>query len=356
MSPKKLARVARVEATLVVLADLLNGKEHDRRSIAERVDVAPAAADRQMLRLVRHVPGVVREKRGKHSVIRFHRATLEAKASPPARVAVIAASLGASLAPLFRGSSYEKGMRDAVDYLVGQARNHHRIKDADRKFYFARQGGEIAIADRHGDLDDLIDAVASSQPVTIDYTHLGGRLQKIRVEPLAIVLYLHQLYVLGRSDEHAAYPYRLARISAVERHDETFAYPTRTEFDPDQVFQKSFGIFLSDSVPIDDVKVRLTGAWAPLYAETHRWHVSQRTERAGDDVILHLHVKTCPELTAFILGFGPDAEVLEPERLRDDIAVRAKRMAERYAAPPAPPSPRPREAKREDAKRAKKKR
>ena len=47
-------------------------------------------------------------------------------------------------------------------------------------------------------------------------------------------------------------------------------------------------------------------------------------------VLVTMNVGRCPELVAFLLGFGPDCEVLEPAKLREEIATAAMKLAAVY--------------------------
>jgi hypothetical protein len=121
-----------------------------------------------------------------------------------------------------------------------------------------------------------------------------------------------------------------------EREEANFSYPTQSEYDPDQIFEDSFGVFLGADFAVRDVQVKLTGGWSN-YSQFHRWHRSQRIIRCADGVIVHLRARVCPELKAWILGFGEDAEVLAPAELRDEIARRLEQAASRYARAKALP-------------------
>jgi predicted DNA-binding transcriptional regulator YafY len=165
--------------------------------------------------------------------------------------------------------------------------------------------------------------------LSIEYTRFSGNVERVRVEPLSIVVHDHQLYVVGRV-EGAMHPYRFARIQAVDVLDDTFTYPSRTEYDPQQVFRDSFGIFLD--LPVQDIEVRLHKQWA-TYAQSHRWHDSQVVDVADDHVRVRMRVRVCPELEAWILGFGEQAEVVAPAVLRGRIAARGQELSQRYAGP-----------------------
>ncbi|MEZ4221380.1 MAG: WYL domain-containing protein [Polyangiaceae bacterium] len=328
---KPQQRYETLARTAKILTDLVKGKEHDSESIARLGHHGRAAAHRQMKELAK-CPGVSTARRGRKTVLVFDPSQL---VPPPTFPEVIAACLGTSLARVFQGSDYERNMRGALKYLVQRARRRADFANIERKFLFVAQGGEVALPDRSGILDDAIEAVLHSKKVRLEYQRYGGKVEVLDICPLSIAIYDHQLYVIGRDSRHPAYAYRFGRIRSLEELPEDFQYPSPIDYDPERVFHDSFGIFISDTYPIEDIKLRLSQKSA-VYASTHRWHRSQRTEANGDgSVTVHLRVKTCPELEMWILGLGEDAEVLEPRALRDRIATRIGTMLSIYqeAAP-----------------------
>ena len=73
--------------------------------------------------------------------------------------------------------------------------------------------------------------------------------------------------------------------------------------------------------PLVDIVVRFDPAVAQRVAET-RWHPSQVTELAADGSLLwRARVSGVLEVRSWILGWGGDAEVLEPAELRDWVAA-----------------------------------
>jgi predicted DNA-binding transcriptional regulator YafY len=328
---------------LLLAADLLRGRTHDRHSLAERLGVRPAMADRLINAAVDQLPGVVEWREGKQRKIRMD---LAAIAPEPSYPTAVAACFGSSLWPLFEGTTYQAGIRDALRHVVGRTRRRAVFRDIDRKFWFLRRGGEVALLDRAPLLDEVIEAVLHHRVLSIEYTRFSGSLQRLRVEPLSIVVHDHQLYVVGRTDGATLHPYRFARIQSVDVLDDVFAYPSRTEYDPQQVFRDSFGIFLD--LPVQDVELRLDKQWA-TYAQTHRWHDSQVVDIADDHVRVRLRVRVCPELEAWILGFGEQAEVIAPAKLREKIAARASAMDRAYGVGRVVPGPTLRKASRGDS-------
>lgn len=306
-------RSASIDRHFQFVADLLKGREHDRHSLARRLGVQPAMADRLMNAAVAHVPNVIERREGKRRVVRM--STPKAVTEPTYPVAV-AACFGASLWPLFEGSSYQAGIREALQQVIGRTKRGGVFKDIDRKFWFLARGGELALLDRAHLLDEVIEAVLQHRVLSVEYTRFEGTTTRMRLEPLSIAVHDHQLYVVARGDDGRLHPYRFSRLTDVDVLDESFPYPTRSEYDPAQVFRDSFGIFLN--LPVQDVELKLAKRWAS-FARTHRWHTSQVVDIARDHVRVKLHVRVCPELEAWIRGFGADAEVVAPVGLREKI-------------------------------------
>jgi proteasome accessory factor B len=222
--------------------------------------------------------------------------------------------------------------------IIGRTRRRAVFKDIDRKFWFLRRGGEQALLDRAPLLDEVIEAVLHHRVISIEYVRFGGDVQALRIEPLSVVVHDHQLYVIGRTrgariqgaEERrpVLHPYRFSRLRSVDVLETTFKYPSRLEYDPEHVFRDSFGVFLDR--PVENVVLRLKTRWS-TYAATHRWHESQVVHARRDGVEVRLRVGLCPELEAWILGFGEQAEVLAPKELRERVRLRLAAASDPYA-------------------------
>jgi predicted DNA-binding transcriptional regulator YafY len=305
-------------------ADLLSGEEHDRQTLAARLGIRPAMADRLIRAALAELPGVSERRHGKQRKIRMEAGS---RTAAPEYPTAVAACFGASLWPLFRGSSYEAGIRNALSHVVGRTKRRLVFENIDRKFCFLRRGGEAALTERQTVLDDVIEAVLHHRVLMARYTRFAGTSEQLRLEPLSIAVHDHQLYVLARSPHRALHPYRFARLEAVEVLDSVFSYPSRKAYDPEQVFRDSFGVFLD--LPVRVVELRLDKRWE-VYARTHRWHDSQVVTVGSDHVRVKLRVRVCPELEAWILGFGSEAEVVRPAALRGRMVAHARGLMRTY--------------------------
>ncbi len=312
---------------LTLCADLLSGQEHDRQSLALRLGVRPAMADRLIRAAIAELPGVSERRDGKQRKIRMEAGS---RTAAPEYPTAVAACFGASLWPLFRGSSYEAGIRNALTHVVGRTKRRLVFENIDRKFCFLRRGGEAALTEKQTVLDDVIEAVLHHRVLLVRYTRFAGNSEQLRLEPLSIAVHDHQLYVLARSPRRALHPYRFARLESVDVLDDVFSYPSRQTYDPEQVFRDSFGVFLD--LPVRAVELRLQKRWE-VYARTHRWHDSQVVTVGSDHVRVKLRVRVCPELEAWILGFGAEAEVVRPIDLRRRMVAHARGLVRVYRRP-----------------------
>ena len=79
-----------------------------------------------------------------------------------------------------------------------------------------------------------------------------------------------------------------------------------------------------------DVVVRFGKLVAQNVAEVN-WHKTQRLAWRDDGTLdFHVTVSGLNEISWWILGYGDQAEAIEPPELRRLVAERAKRMAAMY--------------------------
>jgi predicted DNA-binding transcriptional regulator YafY len=312
-----------VATLLSVVADLLRGDRHSRRTIAEATGKSLPTADRWIDLLEEVLPNVRRVREGKTTWIVYEGRRV------PSRSAATGACVAASLGAMFEGSQQERNLKDARDFVLRE--RGELYGDLERKFVLAPRGGESALPEAGPSLDDVIGALLENRLLRFDYVHNDGKTDALTIEPLSLVVFDHQFYVLAKRDGGTAfYPYRFARMARVEKLEEEFTYPTKGEYDPKSVLGQGFGIHIYGSGPIEDVEVILSGAWAN-FALTHRWHPTQRATRLdGGRVSLLLHVRLCRELETWILGFGEHARVAQPEGLQELIGSRLKSAAATY--------------------------
>ena len=119
--------------------------------------------------------------------------------------------------------------------------------------------------------------------------------------------------------------FRLDRMDEVKLLLPTFELPKN--FSPEAFFAGSWLIEQGDRI---HVKLKFAPEAARWVKDEH-FHDSQQMEELADGSILfEVNVQGTREITRWILSYGGNVEVLEPEPLRAAVAEAGKRMAEMY--------------------------
>jgi len=321
-----------IHRTVTLLNSLLRGDALDVHAVMKKLGLQKAGA-RRHLDALEKLAGVVRMSGKRARTLMLKLSLLEPK---PTLTAAFAACVGAGFATLFAGApKVQAAFSEVRDMVLQRARPKGTFRNLERKFQFLAAGGEIGFKENPNRLDDVITALVEEERIAIDYEHGDGRVETVKLEPLSLVVYQHQLYLVGRDPQQPSrvWPYRYARISEVRMTEETFTYPPVSQYSPDRMFATSFGIFVSEDYPVEQIKVRLSGDKA-RYANRHQWHPSQEVVMNGTTAVVSFRMKACPEVLSWLLSLGADAEVLEPTSLRDRVAEAAGMTAKLYAVPP----------------------
>ena len=153
-----------------------------------------------------------------------------------------------------------------------------------------------------------------------------ARVRPHAIEPSALT---HALYLIGHDEERGAQrTFKVERIRSASLTPDTFP-PDPTATSPARL-ARAWDVIADE--PLEQVAVRFSTSVARRVAET-RWHPSQRLEPQPDgSLVWRAQVAGLHEIRIWILGWGADAEVLAPARLREEIATELARAAERYRA------------------------
>jgi predicted DNA-binding transcriptional regulator YafY len=179
----------------------------------------------------------------------------------------------------------------------------------------------------------LAEAWANRRVVEIEYDSgvydpkKGAR--RTRVQPLAIEpsALTHALYLIGYDENRKARrTFKVERILTAALTPEAFAAPEGES--PARELLRAWDV-IADEDPVQ-VVIRFSAAVAKRAAET-RWHPSQQLEPQKDGTLLWRGlIAGMREVRIWILGWGADAEVLEPAALRHEVAAELGRAAALY--------------------------
>ena len=179
-------------------------------------------------------------------------------------------------------------------------------------------------------LASLTEAWVNQRTIRMWYQALGDETATERcvdpyfIEPAAAG---HSSYVIGhchRTNEMRTF--KIERIRAIEATSESYVIPP--VFDANSYLASAWGIVAEGE--LKTIKLRFDPELAMLLEEVV-WHPSQIVDRQADGfVIITLTVLDTVELHSWILGWGEQVEVIEPEELRKDMADTARAMLDVY--------------------------
>jgi predicted DNA-binding transcriptional regulator YafY len=175
----------------------------------------------------------------------------------------------------------------------------------------------------------LQQALADKRKVRLRYNSLfDGREIGLLLSPYAMLFSRRSWYVIGRSSLHrATRTFHLGRILESTLTDDSFTMPPRFSL------SKHLGLawhLIREPAKKSRVVVRFRPLVASNVAEV-TWHATQRIKHWPDGSIdFSVTVEGIREIAWWILGYGDQAEVLEPPELREMVAERVRGMAAIY--------------------------
>ncbi|MFO7531149.1 MAG: transcriptional regulator [Candidatus Limnocylindrales bacterium] len=185
-------------------------------------------------------------------------------------------------------------------------------------------------------LRGLTQALAERRIVEMEYEagvyDASRPMRRVRLHPYAIEpsALTHALYVIGYDEERQdRRTYKVERIQSVTLTPDTF--PAQGESVAREM--RDAWDVISDDTPVE-ILIRFDPSVSQRVHET-RWHPSQVEELEDDGSLLwRARVSGVLEIRAWILGWGPAAEVLAPDDLRAWVAEQHAAAAERYREQP----------------------
>ncbi len=188
---------------------------------------------------------------------------------------------------------------------------------------------------RHADiLDALLIGIEDRRVIRLTYqSQRAARPSSYSIHPYRLTRYQGSLYLIGRkAAEPGIRTWRVDRIAVAEPDETRFMVPA--DLDLDAHFAGSFGIYDGDQ-PCT-VRIWIAAARARYVQEKH-WHSSQRLDPLPDgSLTITFDLTSTVEVKSWLLGFGRDAELLEPAWLRSELSDEFHELASRYRRPIQP--------------------
>lgn len=166
----------------------------------------------------------------------------------------------------------------------------------------------------------LLAAIGDAQPVTFAYRPGAASASTTRtLEPWGVVTYRGRWYVVGHDrDREATRTFRLSRISEVAPVDDPGDVTVPDDIDLQQIVSSAVAAASGSdggSAQIWVARDRAAGLRRLAVRATSR----DLDGDPGD--VLEIEIRSLPTLTRMVLGAGPDAAVLSPPELVDEVVA-----------------------------------
>lgn len=177
-------------------------------------------------------------------------------------------------------------------------------------------------------LEDVQRAMRERRLCQVKYcARSSGEQHDYLIAPLRILAYREALYIRCRLYDSPATPTAAFRTLALHRVQNltpnNAIFTTKSNDDKDPHFGFPFH-------PPIRIRAAFHGP-AATYVSERIWSHDQKIEKRRDGTLeLAFTTTSTPEVIAWILSFGPDAELLEPRKLREEIYKSAATVLQIY--------------------------
>jgi predicted DNA-binding transcriptional regulator YafY len=176
-------------------------------------------------------------------------------------------------------------------------------------------------------IDQLTDAMLENRTCYVSYHSFNDDTKKnFKIDPLHFFEHQGGLYIFVNATSFGDIRVlAVERINKVEATGESFVYPK--DFDPDEKLNNAFGLIYDDPI---EVKICFSAGQA-RYIRERIWAVDQEIiEQEDGSIILKMTTSGWYEIKRWVLGYGPEAEVLQPVELRAEISRTLKEARDVY--------------------------
>ena len=221
---------------------------------------------------------------------------------------------------LFSGTDIERNIESAYTKLdafmpEGLAKNLEKVKT----LFVSSSKFAKDYRDKQEIIEAITDAIFRQQTCLVEYHSFhDDKIKGFKIDPLKFFERDGGLYLFVR-----ATTYGHIRVLAVERikkltmTEATFSQPE--DFDPDALLENAFSIVYDEPV---EVKIRFSSDVA-RYIRERRWSKEQSIADEPDgSIVMQLKTSGWMDVRKWIMSFGEDAELLEPEGLRLEIKAK----------------------------------
>jgi predicted DNA-binding transcriptional regulator YafY len=176
-------------------------------------------------------------------------------------------------------------------------------------------------------IDTLAEAILGQYTCVAEYhSFADDKTKKYQIDPLRFFERDGGLYLFVRATRFGDIRVlAVERISQIETTESYFVYPT--DFDPEALLDRSFSMYYDDPL---EVKIWFSADQA-RYIRERQWAQEQKiTKRKDGSIVLWMKTSGWYDVKKWVMSFGADARVLEPEHLQDKVRNEVEKMLKGY--------------------------
>jgi proteasome accessory factor B len=313
-TPQNRPQYHRLRRIIALVRDgMAGGRLPNRSDFRRELEVSPRtlARDLDFLRDEERAP--IAYEPARHGY-RLTDATYDLPPVNLSRREVFSFSLARKMLHAFEGTPLEMDMRSTLDKIAESLEGTFAVSLDALTEHMSVQAEDRVVVDP-GIWEAVARAIECRDVLRADYRRFDGKCSTYEIEPLHLLAYHGNWYVLARS-RGSEKTFALSRFGKVAPTGKHFKRPAG--FDWRSFSREAFGIAHGEKPE----RIRLLfSANVATYIRERVWHPSQilRPHRDGS-LEMRLETSGHKELVRWVLSWMPDVRVLAPKSLRVNIA------------------------------------
>jgi len=174
---------------------------------------------------------------------------------------------------------------------------------------------------------EIENAISNQNTIKIEYYSMSKDQNRVRkVDPYNLYFKKGAGYLIGYCHlREEIRMFRIDRIKKLDILDRTFVRPD--DYSLEKYLENVWGVERGEEKEIE----LLFSGFAAKYVQEYDWHSSQQIEELNDgQIIFRVRTGSIEEIKSWILSFGAEVEVLEPEDLKLEIKDEIENMLKIY--------------------------
>ena len=244
---------------------------------------------------------------------------------------MVAVAVAKQIARYLEGTPFYEGLEQVIKKIEASLQNRDLGANLERKIFDVNEGAMLFRARDGENLDILVDALINDEQLLVRHEKVDKGRKAFAVDPYTLLFHRKGPYLVGRSHHpgHRKEPIRKFAFDGIRslarEKGKTFVYPR--DYRPERLLRHAFGI-MDD--PPELIRIRFRKK-VERWVRRRRWH---RTQKIGPvvDGWFEVRMKCAPsgEVLTWVLGWGANAEILEPTKLREEAAAELKAASTLY--------------------------